>query len=86
VRPAVAAGPAALIDDDLAYTHPWGFDPATITAPMLLVHGGRDRVVPPTHSEWLATRCPTAELRVLPEEGHISVVNGAEDALPFLRR
>jgi pimeloyl-ACP methyl ester carboxylesterase len=86
VRPAIAAGTAALIDDDLAYTHPWGFDPATIRAPMLLVHGGRDRVVPPTHSEWLATRCPTAELRILPEEGHISVVNGAEDALAFLRR
>ena len=85
VAPAVAAGPAALIDDDLAYVHPWGFDPATITAPVLLMHGGRDRVVPPSHSEWLATRCPTAELRVLPEEGHLSVLNGVEDALPFLR-
>jgi pimeloyl-ACP methyl ester carboxylesterase len=86
VRPAVAAGPGPLIDDDLAYVSPWGFDPATITAPVLFMHGGRDRVVPPTHSEWLATRCPTAEVRILPEEGHLSVLNGAPNGLLFLRR
>jgi pimeloyl-ACP methyl ester carboxylesterase len=48
--------------------------------------GGRDRVVPPTHSEWLATRCPTAEVRILPGEGHISVLNAAPDGLAWLRR
>ncbi|HEV7650937.1 MAG TPA: alpha/beta hydrolase [Actinophytocola sp.] len=84
VRPAVAAGPGPLIDDDLAYVSPWGFDPATISAPMLLTHGGRDRVVPPAHSEWLATRCPTAEVRILPGEGHLSVLNGAPDGLAWL--
>jgi pimeloyl-ACP methyl ester carboxylesterase len=85
VSPAVASGPGPLVDDDLAYVRPWGFDPATITVPVLLMHGGRDRVVPPTHSRWMATRCPAAELRVLPEEGHISVLNGAPDGLVWLR-
>ena len=84
VGPAVAAGPAPLIDDDLAYVSPWGFDPATVTAPVLFMHGGRDRVVPPTHSEWLATRCPTAEVRIFPEDGHLSVLSGAPDGLAWL--
>ncbi len=86
VRPAVAAGPGPLIDDDLAYVAPWGCDPATITAPVLLLHGGRDRVVPSAHAEWLATRCPTAELRVYPGRGHISVLEDAPAALEWLRR
>ncbi|WP_447001845.1 alpha/beta fold hydrolase [Saccharothrix isguenensis] len=85
VGPALAAGPAASIDDDLAYVNPWGCDPADVSAPVLLLHGGRDRVVPSSHSEWLARRCPTAELRVFAEEGHISVLTFAESALDWLR-
>jgi hypothetical protein len=46
VVPALANGPGPLIDDDLAYVVPWGFDPATIGARTLLVHGAGDRVVP----------------------------------------
>jgi pimeloyl-ACP methyl ester carboxylesterase len=86
VGPAVAGGPGPLIDDDLANVAPWGFDPATITAPVLLLHGERDDVVPSTHSQWLANHCPTAELRLSPEDGHISVVNGAPAALEWLHR
>ncbi|MCP2308801.1 alpha/beta fold hydrolase [Kitasatospora paracochleata] len=84
VGPAAAAGPAALIDDDLAYVHPWGFDPARITAPLLLLHGERDRVVPAAHGAWLARHCPGAELRLTPEDGHVSVLTGAADALARL--
>ncbi len=85
VGPAVAAGPAAQIDDDLAYVAPWGFDPAQITAPVLLLHGGRDRVVPSTHSQWLTSRCPSAELRLIPDDGHVSILNSSEAALEWLR-
>lgn len=84
VRPAMAGGPGPLIDDDLAAVAPWGFDPADVAAPTLLLHGGSDRVVPSSHSEWLTTRCPSAELRIFPDDGHISVLNSAPAALHWL--
>lgn len=86
VGPAMAAGPAALIDDDLAYVSPWGFDPQTITGPTLFVHGGDDRMVPAAHSAWLADRCAESELRIAPGEGHVSIlaVAGAA-ALEWIR-
>ena len=85
VGPAQAAGPGGLIDDDLAYVAPWGYDPAQVSAPVLLLHGGQDRMVPCSHSEWLASRCPSAEARLFPDDGHISILNAAEEAMDWLR-
>jgi pimeloyl-ACP methyl ester carboxylesterase len=84
VGPALRDGPGGLIDDDLAYVAPWGFDPARITAPVLLLHGGMDRIAPVAHAEWLASRIPAAELRVRPDDGHISVLDSAASALDWL--
>ena len=84
VGPALAAGAGGLIDDDVAYVTPWGFDPARMTRPVLLLHGGRDRMVPITHAQWLARECPTAELWLQPEDGHISILSGAPRALAWL--
>lgn len=78
-RSAIAAGPAALIDDDLAYVSPSGFDLAAVRAPALLVHGTADRVVPSSHSRWLADRLGAGQLRLHEGEGHISVLRHAED-------
>jgi pimeloyl-ACP methyl ester carboxylesterase len=85
VNPAVEAGPDGLIDDDLAYVAPWGFDPARLVAPTLFLHGGRDRVVPSSHGEWLARRCPSAELWLSADDGHISVLNSGAAAMEWLR-
>ena len=85
VGPATAAGPGGMIDDDLAYVRPWGFDPAQIKPPVLLLHGQQDRVVPSSHSQWLSRRCPSAELRLFPKDGHLSVLHSAEAALDWLR-
>jgi pimeloyl-ACP methyl ester carboxylesterase len=74
VTPAVANGPGPLIDDDLAYVRPWGFDPAACTAPTLLVHGGGDRVVPAGHGAWLARHLPDAQWREVAGAGHVSVL------------
>lgn len=84
VTPAVANGPGPLIDDDLAYVSPWGFDPGDVHVPTLLVHGTADRMVPVRHSERLAGRIPDVKLRRVPHEGHISVLPAAaEQALYF---
>ncbi len=85
VGPAMDAGPDGFLDDDLAYVAPWGFDPAQVTAPVLLLHGSRDRVVPSSHSEWLSHGCPSAELRLCQDDGHISVLSSGASALEWLQ-
>lgn len=86
VGPAMEAGPGGLIDDDLAYVASWGFDPTQVITPVLFLHGGRDRITPTSHSEWLVTHCPSAELRLCPDDGHISVLNYSSVALDWLRK
>ncbi|KQR17456.1 alpha/beta fold hydrolase [Cellulomonas sp. Leaf334] len=81
---ALADGIGGMVDDDLAYVAPWGFDPAAITAPVLLLHGDADRVVPSSHARWLAERIPSAELWLRPGDGHVSVLHAATDALDWL--
>lgn len=85
VGPAIEGGPGGLIDDDLAYVSPWGFEPGQVLPPVLLMHGGQDRIAPSSHGEWLATHLPSAELRLYPDDGHISVLNSAGSALEWLR-
>ena len=84
VRPAMSGGPAPMIDDDLAYVAAWGFDPADITVPTLLLHGDLDQVVPSAHARWLAQRIPGAELWLKPDDGHISILESAPAALEWL--
>ena len=43
------------------------------------------RVVPSSHGEWLSRRCPTSELWLRPDDGHISVLNHGAAALGWLR-
>ena len=78
-----AHGPGALIDDDLALTAPWGFDPAAVAVPALVLHGTDDRMIPAAHGTWLAGRIPGAELRLRPGHGHISVLRDAPAALAW---
>lgn len=84
----IASGADALIADDLSYVRPWGADPADIVAPVLVVNGEDDQVIPPSHSAWLAEHIAGAEHWLVPGEGHISAMaadeHGAEDALRWL--
>jgi len=85
VHRALAGGMGGFIDDDLAGVGAWGFDPADVVAPALFLHGSRDRVVPAAHGEWLARRCPSAELWLRPDDGHISILNQSAAAMGWLR-
>jgi pimeloyl-ACP methyl ester carboxylesterase len=78
------AGPDGLIDDDVAFVAPWGFDVAEIAAPVLVIHGDADRVVPPAHAHWLADHCPPAELLLRPDDGHVSVLAAVAPAMDWL--
>jgi pimeloyl-ACP methyl ester carboxylesterase len=75
-----------MVDDDLAYVAPWGCDPGQVSSPVLFVHGVQDRVVPSSHSQWLAGRCRSADLWLVPDEGHVSVLSSAVAALDWLGR
>jgi pimeloyl-ACP methyl ester carboxylesterase len=79
------AWPDGLIDDDVALVSPWGFDVTRIEKPVLLVHGGEDRVIPASHSDWLVRRLPEVELWFRPHDGHISVLHAVPVALDWLR-
>jgi pimeloyl-ACP methyl ester carboxylesterase len=79
-----AAGPDGLIDDDVAFVTPWGFEVAQITAPVLIVQGGEDRVVPPGHGDRLVRSCPTSELWYRPGDGHVSVLESCPVAMDWL--
>lgn len=80
-----SAGPEGLVDDDLAFVAPWGFDPAGITVPVLLVQGGQDRVIPPAHADRLLGSIPSAQLWLRPLDGHVSVLDACPVAMDWLR-
>ena len=79
-----AYGPDGLIDDDEAFTSAWGFDPVHITAPVLVVQGDLDRVVPPQHGRWMAARIPRAQLWIREGDGHVSVLDTVPSAMDWL--
>jgi pimeloyl-ACP methyl ester carboxylesterase len=72
-RQALANGIWGWFDDDLAFTRPWRFDPASIGVPVVVWQGGQDRMVPFAHGQWLAAHLPTARAKLLPREGHLSI-------------
>src|SRR5487761_667149 len=58
------------IDDCMAMTRPWGFDPASIQAPVSIWYGPDDVLCPRSHAEWLLSRIPGSERHELPH-GHM---------------
>jgi pimeloyl-ACP methyl ester carboxylesterase len=60
------------VDDDIAFTLPWGFDPSTIRVPTAVWWGAEDVLVPAAHGEWIARTVPNALPRVDRSGGHMA--------------
>jgi pimeloyl-ACP methyl ester carboxylesterase len=74
LRSAVSSGIWGWFDDDLAFTRPWGFQLGGIGAPVLVWQGAQDRMVPLAHGRWLAAHLSRVTAKLLPGEGHLSIV------------
>jgi pimeloyl-ACP methyl ester carboxylesterase len=69
------------LDDDLAFTLPWGFDIADVAVPTFLWQGSEDLMVPFAHGQWLAEQIPGVTAHLLDGEGHLSIGVGALDSM-----
>jgi pimeloyl-ACP methyl ester carboxylesterase len=74
IRSGLAVSFDGWVDDDVAFTKPWGFDLATITKPVKIWQGDQDYMVPHAHSHWLKKHISTAELTFIPGQGHVTLL------------
>ncbi|WP_353813448.1 alpha/beta fold hydrolase [Agromyces sp. SYSU T00266] len=81
---AESAGPGGLVDDDVAFTRDWGFDPAEVRVPTLLVQGELDRVIPRPHAVRLVAGLRGARLWMRLDDGHVAVLGVVPEVLDWL--
>jgi pimeloyl-ACP methyl ester carboxylesterase len=74
IRSGIAVSFDGWVDDDVAFTKPWGFQLSAITKPVKIWQGDQDFMVPHAHSRWLAKHIPTAELTFIPGQGHVTLL------------
>ena len=80
-REAVRIGVEGWLEDDTAFTRPWGFGLEEISAPVMIWQGSADLMVPFSHGQWLASQLPDASVHLEEGEGHLSVALGALDRM-----
>jgi pimeloyl-ACP methyl ester carboxylesterase len=66
------------VRDNLSWLGPWDVDLSAVTAPVRLVYGADDLMVPPAHGAWLHDRLTNSELSVVPG-GHGHATFGAAE-------
>lgn len=86
IADAMRNGTTGVRDDmRLAASH-WGFEPSRSDVPVVIWHGDADTNVPVAAAKWLADRLPNATLKLVPDGGHISVLDAnAEHILMQLK-
>ncbi|MDQ6640909.1 MAG: alpha/beta hydrolase [Actinomycetota bacterium] len=80
-REALRTGIEGWVDDDLAFTRPWGFDLDTLAVPTFVWQGDEDLMVPFAHGQWLSSQISGVTAHLLAGEGHISISVGAMDRM-----
>jgi pimeloyl-ACP methyl ester carboxylesterase len=81
-----AGGDEGWWEDWSASFLPWGFDLASIQAPVALWHGLRDTAAPPGHSRWLAAHIPHATAHFPADQDHTNVEeNNRSAAIAWVR-
>ena len=74
IRSGLAVSFDGWVDDDVAFTKPWGFDLSSINKPVKIWQGDQDFMVPHAHSHWLKKHISTAELTFIPGQGHVTLL------------
>jgi pimeloyl-ACP methyl ester carboxylesterase len=75
---ATRQGAVGWMDDDLAFTRPWGFDLADVAVEVRMWHGELDRLAPRAHGREVAARLPDASFELVPGKGHLLYDTWAE--------
>jgi pimeloyl-ACP methyl ester carboxylesterase len=80
---ALANGVDGWVDDDIAFTKPWGFDVESIRIPVYLTYGRADTLVPAAHGDWLAAHITGAKV-VATDAGHMGDDSSVEEQFAWL--
>lgn len=70
--------------DLVLFSRWWGFDIADIRTPVYLWHGDADLVIPLHHGQRLAELIPNSRLSVVAGQGHLSMLDAAEEAIDLI--
>ncbi len=74
----------AVAYDAVLFSRWWGFDIASIETPVFLWHGDTDLVIPLVHGERMAALIPNSQLAVVPGQGHLAMLDAAEEAIDLI--
>lgn len=74
-------GSHGLADDYTALARPWGFDLATVHAPVTIWQGEDDKLVAPSTALALARKLPNASTTLVPNTGHLLIFEQASEIL-----
>lgn len=83
-REMFAHGAWGWVDDDRAFTKPWGFDVTELQVPVEIHYGATDVLVPAAHGKWLAAHIPQAAVTIDQHGGHMRTPDQRLDMLRAL--
>ena len=74
MREAFRQGAGGYAQDVVVQGRAWSFDAGAVVAPVQVIHGEADTVVPVAHARHTADVIPGASLLTWPDHGHISIL------------